>query len=692
MTDFLFEISTEELPAGYIKPALDFMSSFLEKNLSDKRIDFKKVYKFSTPRRLALIINKISSEQKKAQTKIMGPPEKVAFKDGKLQTPGIKFAEKNGVLPNNIQIEETKKGNYIFVLKNEDVFSTKDILKKLLPELVTKIPFPKSMRWADLDLTFARPVKGFIALIGSELIEFEVEGIKSSRSTTGHRFHHSGELVIENPDQYEKKLKKAFVIADREKRRDFIKSEIKKAGLEAGGRVYEDLGLLDEVTNLVEYPVIFTGKFEERFLKLPDEVLYTAMKNHQKYFAVLDENGKMLPYFITVSNIKPLKDEIVIKGNEKVLRARLSDADFFFDADLEADFETWNKELENVMFQAKLGSIGEKVSRIKKNTEFICEKLGFDENETENAKITGSLSKSDLVSKMVDEFAELQGIMGRIYAKNMGYPDEVSIGIEEHYMPVSAGAKLPETKSGYCVSLADKLDSICGCFSIGLVPTGASDPYALRRQCIGIIQILKAKKGFISLKEMVTFSLEQFSSLMTKDKDIILNEVMEFFAVRMEQILVDEGYLRDLVSAVISADFDLIPNVWERVSAITALRQKDKESFATLASGFKRVENILKKIKIETDLIDESLFESSEEKALYSKAKDIKEKSALFVSEGKIKEALFEVSSIKDEVDSFFDHVMVMSDNEKIKNNRIALLSNISNIFKGFADFSRISG
>jgi len=692
MTDFLFEISSEEIPAGYISPALDFMSSYLEKNLCDKRIDFKEVLRFSTPRRLALIIKDISEKQKEAQTKVMGPPEKVGFKDGKPQTPAIKFAEKTGVDVKDIQIEETEKGRYLYAVKKEDTFFTKDILKELLPELVKKIPFPKSMRWADLDITFARPVTGFTALLGNELIEFQVEGIKSSKNTTGHRFHHSGGVLIANPDEYEKNLENAFVIADTDKRKNSINQQIKDAAVKAGGHIYEDKELLDEVTNLVEYPVVLTGTFENRFLNLPDEVLYTAMKKHQKYFAVLDENEKMLANFITVSNIKPNDEKIVINGNERVLRARLSDAAFFFDADLKTDFETWNKDLENVMFQAKLGSIREKVSRVLKNTEFICEKLGFDENETIDAKKTASICKADLVSQMVGEFANLQGIMGRIYAEKKGCSEPVAKGIEEHYMPVGAGAKLPETKTGYAVSIADKLDSICGCFSIGLVPTGASDPYALRRQCIGIIQILKEKRGFVSLREMAEFSLEQFSSFMTKDKKVVLDEVMEFFAVRMEQILVDEGYLRDLVIAVISADSDVIPNVWERVLAITVLRESDKEHFASLASGFKRVGNILKKAETVPGSIDESLFESDEEKNLYKKATAVKEKAAVFAKEGNIKDALFEVASIKDEVDSFFDNVMVMTEDEKIKNNRIALLSNIADIFAKFADFSRISG
>lgn len=692
MTDFLFEISSEEIPAGYISPALDFMSSFLEKNLLDKRIDFKEISRFSTPRRLALIIKDISEKQKEAQTKVMGPPEKVAFKDGKPQTPAVKFAEKIGIDVKDIEIEETEKGRYLCAVKKEDVFFTKDILKELLVELVKKIPFPKSMRWADLDMTFARPVTGFTALLGKELIEFEIEGIKSSKYTSGHRFHNSGSVLIDSPEVYEKNLETAFVIADSDKRRNLIKDQIKDAAVKAGGHVFEDNDLLDEVTNLVEYPVVLTGTFEDRFLNLPDEVLYTAMKKHQKYFAVLDDNEKMLPYFITISNIKPNNEKIVINGNERVLRARLSDADFFFDVDSKTDFETWNRELENVMFQAKLGSIREKVSRIVKNTEFICKKLGFDENETNDAKTAASICKADLVSQMVGEFANLQGIMGRIYAQNKGFSENIAKGIEEHYMPVGAGAKLPTTKTGYAVSIADKLDSICGCFSIGLVPTGASDPYALRRQCIGIIQILKEKRGLASLREMAEFSLDQFSSFMTKDKDIVLDEIMEFFAVRMEQILVDEGYLRDLVMAVISADCDVIPNVWERVSAITLLRESDKEHFSSLASGFKRVGNILKKAETVPSSIDESLFESEDEKNLYKKAEAVKEKSAVFAKEGKIKDALFEVASIKDEVDSFFDNVMVMAEDEKIKNNRIALLSNIADIFKGFADFSRISG
>jgi len=691
MSDFLFEISTEELPAGYIAPALEAMVSFLENTFKEKRIDFKIIEKYSTPRRLAVIVRELSEKQKESETKVYGPPESVGFKDGKPAVPAEKFAEKIGISVDQIQIEETSKGRYLCGVKKEEAGLTKDILKNILPELVKKISFPKSMRWADHDISFARPITGFTAVLGQELIEFDIEGIKSSKTTTGHRFHSSGSVEVSGASDYVEKLEKAFVICDRSKRRNFIKKEAASAASSAGKRIYEDESLLDEVTDLVEYPVILTGRFDDKFINLPDEVLYTAMKKHQKYFAVLNDKDEMMPYFITVSNIEPKDKDVVINGNERVLRARLSDADFFFEVDSKVEFSDWNKDLENVMFQAKLGSIKDKVDRIVLTCEYLGEQLNLDSEVKKEIRTTAEICKSDLVSQMVDEFANLQGIMGRIYALNKGYSKNIAKGIEEHYMPVAAGAALPSTDTGALVSVSDKIDSICGCFSIGLVPTGASDPYALRRQCIGIIQILREKRAFISLDDLIKFSLDQFRSKMIKDESEIIKEVKDFFAVRMEQLLVDEGFQRDLVSSVISADSDVIPYVWERVEAVTKLKNSSHDDFESLAKGFKRVGNILKKEKTDNICADESLFEKEEEKALYKKIGVIKQEVENHVKEGRTHDALFAVSGIRAEVDSFFDNVMVMVDDEKIKNNRIALLAEVAAVFGQFADFSRIS-
>lgn len=691
MSDFLFEIGTEELPAAYIAPALEEMVSFFEKNLEEKRIEFGEIKKYSTPRRLAVIISDLGAGQKEASTKVMGPPEKVGFKDGKPTVPAEKFAEKVGISIDEITIEETDKGRYLCGIKVEETLPTTEILKDLLPVLVKKIHFPKSMRWADHDISFARPLKGFIALYGEELIDFKVEGIKSSKTTTGHRFHSTGGVEISSPCEYVEKLEKAYIICDLEKRKSLIREDIKKAAEKCGGKIYEDESLLDEVTNLVEYPVVLTGKFDDKFINLPDVVLYTAMKKHQKYFAVLNNNEEMMPFFITVSNIIPKDESVVVNGNERVLRARLSDADFFFEVDSKAEFSEWNKSLESVMFQAKLGSIKEKVDRIKENAGFISDKLGLDENTKKEIIETAGLCKADLVSNMVDEFASLQGIMGRIYSKNKGASENVSKGIEEHYMPVGAGAALPSTETGAVVSISDKIDSICGCFSIGLSPTGASDPYALRRQCIGIIQILREKRANLSLDELIKSALAQFKEHMTKDESEIFEEIKEFFAVRMEQLLVDEGFQRDLVGAVISAGSDVVPYVWERVEAITELKNKNADDFQSLAKGFKRVGNILKKADASNLETSASLFDNEDEKALYEKLNTIKEIVAKHIESGSTREALFEVASIRGEVDSFFDNVMVMVDDEKIKNNRIALLSEVAGVFGQFADFSRIS-
>jgi len=692
MADFLFEIGTEELPAGYISPALDFMASFIGKLFEDKRIKFETIEKYSTPRRLAVIVKNVAKKQLEAVTEMIGPPEKVAFKSGKPGIPAVKFAEKLGVSVDAVEIRETEKGRYLFGKRVEETLATKDILKEFLPDLVKKIPFRKSMRWADYDISFARPLKGFVAILDDELIEFDIEGIKSSKFTFGHRFHCNEKVEIPSPSVYLTNLEKAFVLSDHKKRKDLIKSGIEKAAEAKDGRIYPDDELLSEVINLVEYPVVLTGKFDDEFLNLPDEVLYTAMKKHQKYFAILDNEGSMMPYFITIANIVPKDDNVVINGNERVLRARLSDADFFFKADSDSSFEEWNKELFNVMFHAELGSLGEKVERIVNNSSFIADKLGLDLAEREAVLSCAKLCKADLVSQMVGEFANLQGIMGRIYAGDKGMSSNVAKGIEEHYMPVAAGAALPETITGIIASIADKLDSISGCFSIGLAPTGATDPYALRRQCIGILNILKNKNISVSLDDMILYSLSQFKNHMKKSEDEIFMEIKDFFNVRLEQILVDEGFHRDLVASVISVGSDNISYVCERVEALSQL--KKEKDFEPLAKGFKRVGNILKKseIDIKDNLkSDPALFEMDEEKALYNKFKEVNENVSGLVLDAKIKEALFAVASLREEVDSFFDNVMVMDERAIVRNNRIALLSEIAGLFGQFADFSRIS-
>jgi len=710
INNLLIEIRTEEIPAGYIEPALKALSSNLLKKMNEARIDHGSAKTFGTPRRLAVEIENVADRQKPLSTEITGPPERVGFDEmGKPTVAAVRFAEKAGISVNRLKIKVTKKGSYLCAIKKEGGFATRTLLKTILPNVILATPFPKKMRWGKLSIEFARPIHSIMALLGDKIIPFMISNIKSGRYTYGHNFMHNGKIKISNPGSYKSLLRDSYVLVDIEERKKAVESEIIRSAGDVNGRILPDEELLDIVNNLVEYPAAVVGKFNKKFLELPQEILITAMREHQKYFAVIDDQENLMHCFVAVNNTVAKDMNLVAIGHERVLRARLKDAQFFYKSDLEVSFDGWIGKLKGVLFQAKLGSMYEKVMRVQKLSEFLTDLYtsSLPSGSDGQLQMSGSnlksqvsraafLCKADLVSQIVVEFPKLQGIMGRVYAKQTKEPGSIPAAIEEHYRPTYSGGPLPETHTGALLSIADKIDSICGCFSIGLIPTGASDPYALRRQGIGIVQIILDKGFLFSIRKIIEKSLNLFSNKDNSEYNKTVDKVYTFLKNRIMHLLTEEGFSKDVVAAVVDVSVDNVPEVWSKVDALEKL--KSAPDFEPLAIAFKRVVNIFKKAgseNIKTDneagVVKENLFEHESEISLFTAYKEVKQKVEGHMKERHFEKAFHDIASLRNPVDAFFEGVLVMAEDSKIRNNRLALLGDIASLFEKLADFSKIS-
>ncbi len=659
--------------------------------MSAARIEYGDVKTFGTPRRLAVMVEGVAAKQPTVSKDVLGPPTKVAFDaDGQPTMAAVKFAEKVGVPVKALKSQNTEKGSYLSARVTERGVATKTLLKKFLPEVILATPFPKTMKWAELNIQFARPMYSIVALLGSSIVSFGLGNLKSGRHTYGHSFMHPGKVKIDHPEAYLDSLKNVQVIADIEARKKMVIQEIERAASAVGGKVLPDDELVDIVTNLVEYPIATAGKFDDEFLEIPREILITAMREHQKYFAVIDENGRLMPYFIAVNNTRTKDLDLVATGHERVLRARLSDAQFFFRSDVKVSFGPWMEKLEGVLFQAKLGSMQEKVGRVKRLAAYLADAEGRDADFKARVTRAAELCKADLVSQVVVEFPKLQGVMGRVYAGVAGEPDDVATAVEEHYRPTYSGGQLPKTATGAVLAIADKIDSICGCFSVGLIPTGASDPYALRRQGIGIVNIMLDKGFAFSLRDLIVQSLGLFHEKAEFPIQETAEKVYAFIQNRMAHILVEKGFSKDVVAAVTSAGAENVPNVWQRVKALQDL--KGAPDFEPLAVAFKRVVNIIKKTAGGPQgQVREDLLSHATEKELFAALKKVQGQVAELFINGDFDKALLIIASLKDPVDAFFDGVLVMAEDAEVRNNRLALLGSIAALFDQFADFSKLA-
>lgn len=683
--DLFLEIGCEEIPAGFIPKAMADMEAIIRRELENARLEFAEIVTMGTPRRLVLAVNGLAERQPDAELTAMGPAKNVAYDaDGNPTKAAQGFARGQGVDVNDLKLVMTEKGEYIAAVKSEIGRETSEILAEMLPRLVNAIPFKKSMRWSDLEVRFARPVHWIVALFGGSVVPFGFGNIQSGSQSRGHRFMANTTFPVRDLAHYLEECERHFVIPNPAKRQEIIRAEIARVAKLAGGSVLEDEALLEQVSFLVEYPSAVHGTFSPDFLAVPREVLITSMREHQRYFSLVDAAGKLMPGFITINNTLTEDPFVVVKGNERVLRARLSDARFFFQEDQKQTLESRVELLKSVVYQAKLGTSYEKMERFRSLSGFLAAK--FNPAVAEKAARAATLCKADLVTGMVGEFPEVQGIMGREYALHDGEDREVAVAIAEHYLPTQAGGELPASDIGAFVSLADKMDTICGCFSVGLIPTGSADPYALRRSALGIINIILDKGYRLDLGEFVGASLDLLAGKMTRKREEVERDVLEFFKVRFVNLMADR-FASDAVDAVVAVACNDLVDAGAKIAALAEFR--NREDFAPLAVAFKRVVNIVKE-GVDTP-VAEALFQDPAEAALYAALGAVSGKVNAAVASGAYTEALAEIATLKESVDLFFDKVMVMAEDEKVRTNRLALLTGIARLFAQLADFSRLS-
>jgi len=683
--EFLLEIGTEEIPAGFIPDALSGLKSSLRKELKTNRIGFKDIKTMGTPRRLVGLVEGLSERQEALVTEKIGPARDLAFdQNGKPTKAAIGFARSQGINVDQLELVKNDKGEYICARKKEEGKATLHILSEILPGIITSLPFKKSMRWGYLDITFARPIQWIMAIYEGKVVPFQLGGIESGKYSYGHRFLSPGAFEVKDFASYLEFTRKAYVIVDPEERKKIVHGEIKKAASSVSGIPLEDEGLLEQVNNLVEFPIALCGTFLREYLKLPREVLITCMKSHQKYFPVVDEKKSLLPCFIVVTNTPTKNPSVVIRGNERVLMARLSDAQFFFEEDLKTPLIERVEKLKGVLFHSRLGTSYEKMERFKMLATHIADLLCPElKKEVERVSF---LCKADLLSGMVGEFPELQGVMGREYALRAGEKREIAQAIYEHYLPRFAGDTLPEKNLGAIVSIADKLDTIVGCFGVGLIPTGTTDPYALRRQALGVINIILEKGYNLSLSSLLERDLTLLESKLSRKQEEVKKSVIEFFKARMANQLITQGFSYDVVDAALSTDFDDLLECFKRIKALQGL--KGEPYFEPLTVTFKRAMNIIRESG--GGEINPSLFEGETERKLFSTYQEVKRKAEDFFKKKDYVAYLKEMVRLKGPIDGFFDKVMVMVDDEKIRKNRLALLRSITNLFSRIADFSKI--
>ncbi|MBI4774939.1 MAG: glycine--tRNA ligase subunit beta [Deltaproteobacteria bacterium] len=685
--EFLLEIGTEEIPARFLPPTAETMKTSMADRLEAEHLSFDGIRAMATPRRLMLVVSGLLLRQKDREQQVIGPPERAAFdQTGSPTKAAHGFARAHSIDVTDLKLVDTGRGKCLALTKNIPGKPTFDILKDLLPGWIANIPFPKSMRWASVPIPFARPIHWFLALLEGEIIPFELDAVISGNATCGHRFLAPDPVVVKDYADYLQRLRNAHVIIDPEERKNLMLAEIRRVAQERGGAILDDPELVTENSFLVEYPSVVCGSFDESFLKLPDEVLITAMREHQRYFAVKDPSGKLLPLFVAVNNTRARNEDVVTKGHQRVLKARLEDARFYFEDDCKKRMDDFVEELRGVLFQQKLGTSYQKMKRFRELACFMAETAA--PQEVAVVDRAAFLCKADLVSGMVGQFPSLQGVMGRVYARLAGEPEGVAEAIFEHYLPRFAGDRLPSSQVGALVGMADRMDTICGCFGIGLIPTGAADPYALRRHTLAIINILLDRSYSFDLKSMANKSLELLGHRLEGDPGDILNKILEFFRTRFHNLLTGKGHPFDVVDAVLSLHFQRPPEALKRVEALNDWRTRDE--FEPLAISFKRVVNILRDQKL-TEQVNTALFEDTAEKDLWEAYLKAKLAVDQLLDKGEYKQSLDIIFGLKGTIDRFFDTVLVMVDNEQLRYNRLNLLNQLSDLFKHIGDFSRFS-
>jgi glycyl-tRNA synthetase beta chain len=690
--DLLLEIGLEEVPARFVRAAMDQLKDKTEKWLADSRIGFGEVKAYASPRRLAVVVTELADKQTDVTEEVKGPSRKIAYdENGGWSKPALGFARSQGVEPDSLFIREVAHVEYIFAKKSSMGVETASLLPDALQALVTSLTFPKNMRWGSYELRYVRPIRWLVALHGSEVVPFEITGVATGNVTRGHRFL-GADIVVEEPGVYVERLLSQHVMVDVQQREQAILSGIKSLSEDRGWHIAVKEDLLEEVLFLVETPTVLTGSFDPSFLQIPQEVLITSMREHQRYFPVFDGEGRLQPHFVTVRNGDKQSLDVVSRGNEKVLRARLSDAKFFYEEDKKLVIMDAMAKLANVVYHEELGTVADKVRRIRLVADRISQHLRLDQPLSDEVSRTADICKFDLVSQMVYEFPELQGIMGEDYARKAGESESVARAINEHYAPRHAGDRPAASLVGAIVGIADKLDTIAGCFSIGIVPTGSQDPYALRRQTAGIVNTLLVHELEIALPDLFQIALDVHADRGLKREAFeISKDMQEFFNLRIKNVLADQAIRYDVVDAILSAGTKDIRRTVLKAQALQAVvSDGGSADFRSAVEAFNRVCNLA--AKADAKQVDAKLFAEAAEGDLYEAWQQANGQYVIAYAQGNMVEALAALSSLSKPIASFFEAVMVMADDEALKRNRLAILALIADDVKQFADFAKLAG
>ncbi|GGC90772.1 glycine--tRNA ligase subunit beta [Vreelandella lutescens] len=680
----LLELGAEELPPTALDALSDAFAAGIEKGLQDAEIPFQTVTAYATPRRLAVQVTGLADKQPDRAVERRGPALAAAFKDGVPTKAAEGFARSCGVSVDELIHLETDKGTWLGFQEQQQGESVQALLPEMIRKTLQSLPVPKNMRWGASRVEFSRPVHWLVALYGSDVVAAEALGLQASRTTYGHRFHAPDAIQLEHADDYLAALENAYVLADRQRRRERIREQVLAEAEVQEANAVIDEDLLVEVSGLVEWPVALTGSFDERFLEVPAECLISSMKANQKYFHLLDDQGKLKPLFITISNIESQDPDQVISGNEKVIRPRLADAAFFYDTDRKHTLASRIPQLESVVFQQQLGTLADKARRSTAIATFIAERIHGDVAHAQRAV---TLAKCDLVTEMVLEFPELQGIMGRYYAEQDGEPAEVAQALEEQYLPRFASDAIPQSLTGQALALADRLDTLVGIFGIGQRPTGAKDPFALRRASIGVLNILVKGELNLDLRELLQVAADQHQNLPKADG--LVEDVLTYMLDRFRAWGQEEGISAEMYLAVRARPVTKPLDFARRLRAVKAFAQR--EEAAALAAANKRVSNILSKQEHDgSTQVEASLLQEAAEKALFEAVTASQQQVAPLFAAGDYQQALDALATLREPVDAFFDQVMVMADDASVRRNRLALLASLQALFLGVADISQL--
>ncbi len=682
----LLEIGTEELPPKALLKLAKAFANGIRDGLGKAELEFASVDYFAAPRRLAIKVEALDDAQTDKEVLKRGPAIKAAYDaDGNATPAASGFAKSCGVDVSDLETLETDKGSWLSYLAQEKGKATVELIADIAEASLSRLPIPKRMRWGTGTIEFVRPVHWVVALFGTETIDCSILGIKAGKQTFGHRFHHPAPITLDSAETYLQQLQDTgHVIADFDQRKTMIKQAVETIAAEADGKAVIDKDLLNEVTSLVEWPVVISGSFDKKYLSLPNEVLIATMQGHQKYFPVLDKNDNLLPCFITVANIESKSPEVIRQGNQRVITPRLSDAEFFWQRDNETPLIDLRPKLASVIFQQKLGSLHDKSERICKLASKMADALGFDATLAERAAI---LCKCDLLTDMVGELPELQGVIGRYYATNNGEADEVAQALDEQYMPRFAGDQIPQSKTGQLISIADKLDTLVGIFAIGKAPTGDKDPFALRRAALGVLRIMIEGQLVLDLKACLQQAADNYDAKLIDDD--LVTQVFDFMMERLRRYYTDQDISADNFEAVLMRQPSQPYDFHRRLNAVVAFRKLPEAE--SLAAANKRIGNILKQVdNHDTIQFNNDLLKEDAEQKLAVALSSIRDKVTPLLDNNEYETALSELAGLKNDVDTFFDDVMVMCDDEALKNNRLALLNQLSNLFLKTADISRL--